>query len=504
MIVKTSLTTRRGNRPSFTLVELLVAMALIIFIMTILTEAFSAGTGVFRTLKAQGDMTERLRNASNLLVDDLRQPHFDLNQKKLSNLHTSPANTPLAGYFYIQQLPSTLEGNDGNPIHCSFRMNPAGTPALCFTVRRNGIQPSDYFTARVYGQNANGALVPTGAPLPPFLPAELLMVGQGGTDALGNPLLGSAQGPADYQTGRPINRTLPPIPPPELTLSGTLISLWAEVGWFMTPELDATGQPVISSATNGLAPMPLFTLRRRVRVVVPDDPVAVTAAINSPAANGANRVPAVLWGPRYAEVSCLPDQLGGLPNTLYFNSPSDLLRPERQAMVQPFARSAQLPTGQPPSLVPIATNAQGDPSWFGDDIVLADVISFNVRILAADVSGNYPANGGVLPSNLGRATWLTTNPPDFLDVAAANAYYTPPVNGAYPPLPTLPTVNIPVPMEPIYNTGNYDFLRAWPSAPLVPPPSPPPPYLIKALEITIRVWDVKTSQVRQITIVQDM
>src|SRR5579885_879262 len=90
----------RGRR-GFTLVELLVAMALIIFIMVILTEAFTAGTGVFRTLKAQGDLTERLRQAANMMGDDLRQPHFDQNTKKLSNLFTSPANVPAAGYFYV-------------------------------------------------------------------------------------------------------------------------------------------------------------------------------------------------------------------------------------------------------------------------------------------------------------------------------------------------------------------------------------------------------------------
>ena len=31
-----------------------------------------------------------------------------------------------------------------------------------------------------------------------------------------------------------------------------------------------------------------------------------------------------------------------------------------------------------------------------------------------------------------------------------------------------------------------------------------PPYLIQALEITIRVWDVKTSLARQVTIIQNM
>ena len=57
----------------FTLVEVLVAMALIIFIMVILTEAFTAGTGVFRNLKSQGDMQEKLRAVAGVLRNDIRQ-----------------------------------------------------------------------------------------------------------------------------------------------------------------------------------------------------------------------------------------------------------------------------------------------------------------------------------------------------------------------------------------------------------------------------------------------
>ena len=48
-------------RSGFTLVELLVAMSLIIFIMSILAEAFSGGLHAFRNLKGIGDLDERLR-----------------------------------------------------------------------------------------------------------------------------------------------------------------------------------------------------------------------------------------------------------------------------------------------------------------------------------------------------------------------------------------------------------------------------------------------------------
>src|SRR5438874_1473614 len=52
---------RRQLRGAFTLVELLVAMALILFIVSILSAAFTVATNSFRELKASGDMAGRLR-----------------------------------------------------------------------------------------------------------------------------------------------------------------------------------------------------------------------------------------------------------------------------------------------------------------------------------------------------------------------------------------------------------------------------------------------------------
>jgi prepilin-type N-terminal cleavage/methylation domain-containing protein len=540
MTATTSYKPRRG----FTLVELMVAMALIIFIMVILTEAFAAGTGVFRTLKSQGDLMERLRAVSNKLGNDLRQPHFDQNEKKLSNLFTSPDNVPTGGYFLVNQPQlSVAEGADGAGVN-SLRMGlPVGVlpgqvtgamlPSLCFTVRRNGIQPSNYFVGRVYGPQPNPSLpgqqtlVGVNAVLTPA-EAQLLWQPPG-------PFFG--QGPLDYQMPRNAPNLIlpgpPPVtnpPPPQVTMSGTLIGLWTEVGWFLAPELDTNGQPITTATTGNIQvgpPQPLFSLRRRVRVLVPDDPpqpvpapipgapsvTQLTTILN----NAPNRVPVLfpvpplgnqiinLWGARYAEVSCAPDTLGGQPGSLYFNTPADLMNPARQAM--------------PLSLSPLGfgstvanPTANGPQEWSGDDIVLSDVVSFNVRILAKDNTGLYkvlaPLNGGMLASNQGQSNWLGTGGPDFMDVAAANASYNPltaPAGAPFPPpgtsLPygaplTYPTVALPAVPGTAYNTGSF----RWPPTPT----SSPPPYSIQALEITIRVWDVKMAQTRQITIVQDM
>jgi hypothetical protein len=53
--------------------------------------------------------------------------------------------------------------------------------------------------------------------------------------------------------------------------------------------------------------------------------------------------------------------------------------------------------------------------------------------------------------------------------------------------------------------ATYDYYSAWLNPP--PPPNPklvPLPIQILALQITVRTWDFKTEQTRQMTILQDM
>jgi prepilin-type N-terminal cleavage/methylation domain-containing protein len=67
----------RRIRTGFTITELLVAMALLVFVMAIISESFSAGTANFRNLKAIGDMAERLRTTATALRRDLADTHFE-------------------------------------------------------------------------------------------------------------------------------------------------------------------------------------------------------------------------------------------------------------------------------------------------------------------------------------------------------------------------------------------------------------------------------------------
>src|SRR5262245_23058423 len=121
------ITAPNRHRPAFTLVEMLVATALILFMMYIIASAFESGLKAFRTLKVQGDLQEKLRQAVTVIRTDLSAPHFggdtspDVQGPYLSDHRLNDQNwlPPQKGYFRIA-LPNaagTVEGldPDGNP-----------------------------------------------------------------------------------------------------------------------------------------------------------------------------------------------------------------------------------------------------------------------------------------------------------------------------------------------------------------------------------------------------
>lgn len=147
----------RPTRRGFTLVELLVATALVVLILTVLAVAFGAATDSLRMLKATGDMAERLRTAEGKLRTDLTARHFDGGDSpaplRLSDLRYDlltpggrEAATPTGGYFRIEQgSGSIFEGRDAEG-NLSTR---ATTHALEFTTYRRGTSPDDLFVVDV-------------------------------------------------------------------------------------------------------------------------------------------------------------------------------------------------------------------------------------------------------------------------------------------------------------------------------------------------------------------
>src|SRR5947207_7748600 len=90
------------KRQAFTITELLVSMALILFMMAILSEAFVAGLGTFRDLKSIGDMDQKLRTAIIILDRDLVADHFD-NNGPLSAPNVDSNGRPLRGFFAVNR-----------------------------------------------------------------------------------------------------------------------------------------------------------------------------------------------------------------------------------------------------------------------------------------------------------------------------------------------------------------------------------------------------------------
>ena len=416
------------RRQGFTIVELLVAMALIIFIMSILSRAFIAATDTFRKLKGLGDMAEKLRGTTQSLQRDLNDDHFD-GEKRLSNPSFWLNGPPSQGYFRIWQgSPGFLEGEGLDRVG-SYR---SIDHALAFTVKRRGDQMGDFLSAG------------------------------GGMAALSG-LFGPAE--ARYQT------------------SGNVYNYqWGEIAWFLQPQTNPTTgvQDVAIDQAATLPPTPLYTLYRRQRLLVPDNSLVPTP---QPATNMS----------QFLEIS---DWNNG--GTIYFNGPFDATVPARR-----FGMARGNPAGVPnvpsyPNMAPylnvgypsiaqqLTTLKQSNPTLNGSDIQLTDVISFDVRVLTPG------ATNGIDP-------FVTLFTPLLTTPITKGGYYN--GNPYFPPAGPM-----------VFDTwsslqdglGNYSTWNVGGQPTSVPLWNGTTGPLIQAIQISIRIWDSKTNQSRQVTIVQAM
>jgi type II secretory pathway pseudopilin PulG len=144
------MTTRTTHRAGYTLIELLVSMALIMTIMSILSMAFVSGLKTFGSLRATADMSQRLRVATGVLRSDLSNFHFD-GAIRPSDPGFNSSVVPREGFFRIYEAAAPqVEGTDG--INKSYL---ATNHALHLTVKRRGNRPEDFFVATLPGQLDN-------------------------------------------------------------------------------------------------------------------------------------------------------------------------------------------------------------------------------------------------------------------------------------------------------------------------------------------------------------
>lgn len=142
----------RTRRPAFTLVELMVAMALTILIMAIMSAAFQVGMDSLSLLKSTGTLADHLNSAESTILHDLQANHLldeagkPVRVSKLGDPPPLPnealwAGTGKRGYFAVTQLPWTQDGTDGTVN--SYR----ATDVLQMTVQLPGRNAQEVFMA---------------------------------------------------------------------------------------------------------------------------------------------------------------------------------------------------------------------------------------------------------------------------------------------------------------------------------------------------------------------
>jgi hypothetical protein len=238
----------------------------------------------------------------------------------------------------------------------------------------------------------------------------------------------------------------------------TMASQWGEVAYFLKP---------LTTSAGGT---PLFALYRRQRLMAP---------VPSPAAS----TPNASEPPQYLEVGFFPAP--NPPGTWQVNDPGTITVPPNRLLANPgdpLGNPAASPSNPPGSIQDLLGSAAAQA---GDDLLMTDVISFDIKVLQEGYDPNPATNGGtpINPNNF--VSWFIDLPP-----------------------PGLSQNQI------VQQNGTYSIFDTWSSrAPYTYTPGPPAqvtptntplPIRILAIQITLRVWDERTQQARQMTITQDM
>lgn len=483
----------KHTRAGLTLVEMLIALALSIFIMAIMSEAFVKGLEAFGNFKALADLEQRLRTVANIIRRDLKAPHFDTSKKLsectvtgrampvldglkagtysaaevtalLRQLAPYQLKTPAEGFFSVEESPnrrpnrSTMffEGTDssGRP---SYRDIPAfggggviaiPSDTLHFTSRLEGNDPSSFF----YGKVRAGALLDSAG------------LSTGGTryDSAGNGMYTTQAAEMLYFMGVDGSQNIPGVSLP--------------------------GGPVLT-----------FNLYRQAWLLVPNR-FSDGSAVNGDAFY--STFPAAEIPTRYSIDNDVSAYYNSGTGNFFFNSMAD---------VQHRARRINAGGIRTPRPLDLLGNQDGS------DIMLTNVISFDVKVFdpfaykipltPASGRGAYVDIGDTFNDVIDVNTGLVANtmptaaavPGDFL----APAYGTT-VN-------TIPTRPAGIPDNGTFDTGTSRY-EGSPTAtggagsPLLNPTESPKTHTFPftSIQITIRVYEPKSKQTRQITIIQDM
>jgi len=498
------------KRQAFTLVEMMVSMALVIFIMVLLSQAFVASMQSFRTLKGIGDMEEKLRTAMAILRRDLAAQHFRPNKKISDPKFFNNGGPPDQGYLRIYH---------GSPI-----------------VRPSGVNP---FPANSY-EEADGDGFPSSRCTDHSMAFTIMQTGNGRESYAIADLRSDSSPVGGLNTNnayQDFNGTTPL----------TYVSQTSEVAYFLRFAQAIPGGPR------------LFGLYRRQLLTVPPNTPTAFTGIPSTKLSQTNA---------YAEISCQPDMTNTF-GSIYFNSAADLTIPQRRFGMNPLTGSPYdttpvatggdggaffpVPTGYPALQVPgyptfadinyvtgaapgLYSTAIAYSSLTGADILVNDVVSFEIKLLLNDTNAlaGQRINGSGATTGTGLERFV-----DLYDSQVYLAQNSQAPIGPLSPLAILQSSNprfnfaltgsqVPNPetggtttMPPydgskpcVYDTwsksndGTYDY-SGWqnqtsPTSKTLPLGLGPNGCPILALQITLRIWDRATQQTRQMTLVQPM
>lgn len=452
------------RRAAFTLVEMMVASALIIFMMWIIATAFEKALTSFRVLKTAGDMQEKLRAATTAIRRDLSRPHFEkvdsepwggenLSDQKLDDLSWQP---PTQGYFRIYQQGIGLEdGPDADDPSMKHFRSPAGATepighVMQFTTKLRGIRRDQYFMIDTKDLN------PPGDNVYPF-PNN---VGNGRLSRFNFPIYNRRvvypiQAPGGTGTNPAVdNRT------------SVFTTVWAEVSYFVRPNNEFAGTT------------PLFNLYRQQNLLVTDLPDVVAYA------NGTSPRPVEIEAsdPNFLEISAWRTATSG---PVQVNGPKTATAPMRRIGANPASPVGAFPATGVRTLTEQVGNNTSHP-LAASDLLLTNVTNFEIKVIWE------PAPGGSAPQPVNPSPPMQGNP-DY-------------------PFDRLPTGNnsaFPGPTEVVFDTWSKrsstnaleDFTN-W----NVPGDQKfiPLRVRVRAIQIELRIWDVKSQQTRQITIIQDV
>lgn len=422
------------RRKGFTLVELMVAVALIVFIMAILSEAFVAASKTFRDLKAAGDLADQLRSTTAVLRRYLAADHFE-GKRRLSDPNFWAAGPPLEGFFRVYQ---------GSPAGAYPRPQPGNPPYPPFNFVEDNGDPNGIVSVCSVDHMLHFAVKLRGNSRSEFFSAV----------APGTPLLTLGLPESRYQDTP--------------NTANVYNSQWAEVVFFLRAIPDpSTGTQARTSPTlSNPSGVPLYGLYVRQLLAVPDN-----AGAQVQFAGNITNFPEISG--TYAGVNVL------------CNSPRDLTQPIRRFGM----------TGQAGTLVfkdpltqqvnaasnfltyntmqdPGATQAASSALW-GSDLLLTNVISFDVRLRVPSVNG------------------------DFVDMCTLGTSFN---NGN-------PSFN-PGTGPMVFDTwssikddqNDYSGWQANGNAASIPMWSNGTGPSVQAIQITLRIWNEKAEATRQVTI----